>query len=616
MNRLSIERVPSWLVPLGIGFVLIAVPWYGTDPLWVRQLTLIAIYTMLVAGLNITFGYAGLLSLGQVAMFALGAYITGILMIHGWTMLPSLAVAVLAAGVVGFITGLPGLRLGGWGLGMTSFFLVLLIPDITQIFKDQTGGLFGLTAVPDATIGGHELDKNEFYAVCTIAMVVVLALLRNLMRSSFGNSLRILRRSPVLATSLGLNINLMKAKAFIISSLPAGLGGGLVVCLDHFIAPTTFTLNLGVLIIAASVLGGSESIYGAFFGVAVIRLGTWQVTTFEKYSLVAYGLFLVIGGVFFSQGIAGLAERRASRWRAARSQASSVATSEQPKSRETRAGHSRDDIEVTPIPGSALEARGLTKHFQGNHALNDVSITALPGQVTSLVGANGSGKTTLLNLISGLYRPTAGEATLAGDRLSGRPPHLVARHGVARTFQTPILPEGMTVLEAVASARYAKDSVNIATTILRLPAHRRAERSREAAARRALQIVGCEDLADQDASGLALGSRRRVEVARALASDPHLILFDEPASGLDEGEVEELADVIRQVAAAGGTVLLVEHNFKMVCSVSDQIYVLESGRLLAHGTPDEIQRNAVVAESYLGQLPDADDLGSSIQAGG
>jgi branched-chain amino acid transport system permease protein len=173
----------------------------------------------------------------------------------------------------------------------------------------------------------------------------------------------------------------------------------------------------------------------------------------------------------------------------------------------------------------------------------------------------------------------------------------------------------MTVLEAVASACYAKDSVSVATTILRLPAHRKAGRSREEAARHALRLVGCEGLADQNASGLALGSRRRVEVARALASDPHLILLDEPASGLDEGEVEELASVIRQVADAGGTVLLVEHNFKMVCSVSDQIYVLESGRLLAHGTPDEIQHNAIVAESYLGQLPDADELGAPINAG-
>ncbi|MGC0367480.1 branched-chain amino acid transport system permease protein [Rhodococcus sp. 27YEA15] len=604
MTAWRLDRIPSWFLPLVAGLVLVAVPWFGTDPLWVRQLTLIAIYTMLVAGLNITFGYAGMLSLGQVAMFALGAYTTGILMIRGWSMLSSLAVAVIAAGVVGFVTGLPGLRLGGWGLGMTSFFLVLLIPDITQIFTEQTGGLYGLTAIPAATIGGRVLDKNEFYAVCIIAMVIVLALLRNLMLSSFGNSLRILRRSPVLATSLGLNTNVIKAKAFVISSLPAGLGGGLVVCLDHFIAPTSFTLTLGVLIIAASVLGGSESIYGAFFGVAVIRLGTWQVTAFDKYSLVAYGLFLVVGGVFFSRGIAGLADQHLSRWR----------------SRPTATAESREQpgpipaIEVQPIPGGVLEIHGLTKHFQGNQALNDVSITAVPGQVTGLVGANGSGKTTLLNLISGLYRPTSGDVSLAGERLSGRAPHLIARRGVARTFQTPVLPDGMTVLEAVASARYANDAVSIAATILRLPAHRRAERSRAEAARQALRLVGCEDLADQDAAGLALGTRRRVEVARALAADPHLILLDEAASGLDEGEVEELASVIRRVADAGATVLLVEHNFKMVCSVSDRIYVLESGRLLAEGTADEIQANAAVAESYLGQLPDADELGATTNA--
>jgi branched-chain amino acid transport system permease protein len=235
-------------------------------------------------------------------------------------------------------------------------------------------------------------------------------------------------------------------------------------------------------------------------------------------------------------------------------------------------------------------------------------LIARSGEVTGLVGPNGSGKTTLLNLISGLYRANGGDVTLGDHELAGVAPHRVARLGVARTFQTPVVPIGMTCLEVVASGRYSIDGANMLATVLRLPSWRRANRSRRAVALDMIALVGLQGLADQPASGLPLGSRRLVEVARALASRPRLLLLDEPASGLDEGEVDELAAVIRRVADAGATVLLVEHNFRMVCEVSDHIYVLESGRLLAHGTPEEIQHNEAVAASYLGQLPDAEEL--------
>jgi len=421
-------------------------------------------------------------------------------------------------------------------------------------------------------------------------------LLRNLVCSSFGNSLRVLRQSPVLATSIGLNVRGLKLKSFILSSIPAGLAGGLYVILDHYVSPDSFDLTLGILFIAASVLGGSESIYGALFGVAIIQILTWRVTAFQQYSLVAYGVFLVLGGVLFSRGIAGIARDFGSRITR-----KAIVVPDRLAPRLTQ-----PDV-IAPIPGQLLQLSEVTKDFQGNRAVDSVSLAAQPGQVTGLVGPNGSGKTTLLNLISGLYRPSAGDIVLGGQRLRGIAPHRVARNGVARTFQTPVIPVGMTCLEVVASAGYAK-APGILATMLRLPSFRRASRSRRASALETMRLVGIEHLAEQSASGLALGSRRRVEVARALAAKPRLILLDEPASGLDEGEVDELAKVIRRVADAGGTVLLVEHNFRMVCEVSDRIYVLESGRLLAAGTPEDIQRDEAVAASYLGQLPDAEEI--------
>jgi branched-chain amino acid transport system permease protein len=589
----SIARLPPWLLPLGLAALLVAVPWLNVDPTWTRQLILISILALIVSGLNLSWGYAGELSLGQVAMYAAGAYVGGILTTHNVDLALALPAAAASAAMIGLISGVAGIRLAGWGLAMVSFFLVLLVPDTVQIFASQTGGFAGLSGIPTPRLFGADLSQQGYYVLVAGCLIVWLTFLRNLVTSRHGGALRVMRQSGLLASSLGINVTRMKLTAYLLGAVPAGAAGCLFALLDSFVSPNYFGLDLAIAIIAASVLGGSESVYGAVLGAALLQLGPMRTTAFHQYALVAYGAFLVVGGVLLSGGVSGLASRLL---RGVMPAAAPVAGDVR------RAGEIAD---IDPIPGQTLQVQGVTKQFGGARALGGLDLVASQGAVTGLIGANGSGKTTLLNIISGFYVPTAGSVLIGGRPVAGQPAHRLARRGVARTFQTPVIPRSMTAAEVVAAARYMRHRSGIIAAVLRLPSFRRARRSDREAALRALRVLGIERLADQPASALPLGSRRLVEVARALAAEPALLLLDEPASGLDTDEVAGLGRVIRRLGDAGATVLLVEHNFQLICDVSDQVYVLEAGRLIASGTPDQIRRDKSVIRSYLGQLAES-----------
>lgn len=584
-----VRRIPSWIFLVPCVAVLFAGPWLNIGPYWTRQIILIAIMAMLVSGLNISWGWAGELSMGQAAMYAVGAYIGATLTINGYDLMIALPVAALCAAALGLATGLPGLRLGGWGLAMMSFFLVLLVPDVIEIFHDQTGGKMGLTGIPRASIFGNELDDRGFYLVVVAVLVLWMIVMRNLVTSREGNKFRILRQSPVLASSLGIKVPAIKLKAYTIGAIPAGLAGCLFGLLDGYLSPDYFAIDLAIAIIAASVIGGSETIYGAIVGAAILQLGPMRVTALDDYALVAYGAFLILGGVFLAGGVTGLIGKG---WGAVAGRFGDRVLPERIAAAE---------LDVAPIPGEELAVRHIVKDFGGLRAIDDLNLVAKAGTVTGLIGANGSGKTTLLNIISGFYTPTEGSVHLGGEELRHDSPDARARRGVARTFQTPLIPRSMSTLDVVASARVAGHKCGTLTAVLRLPKYWRTRRDDRTAALAALQVVGLKHLAAEPAVSLSLGTRRLVEVARALAAEPAVLLLDEPASGLDEHEVDDLAALVGRVAAAGATVILVEHNFPLICAVSDQVYVLETGRLIASGTPDEIRSDAAVISSYLGQ---------------
>jgi branched-chain amino acid transport system permease protein len=606
----ALRRLPSWAFPLILAVVLVLLPQFGVNQGIQRQIILTSILALVVSGLNLSLGYAGELAMGGAAVYAAGAYVSGYLGAHGHTdILLQLAVSGVIALVVGLLTGIPGLRLGNWSLAMTSFFLVLIVPDLVSLFPNQTGGPVGLAGIGLPTLFGQQISPDGYYMLVTVLLALWLLIMRNLVTSRYGIAFRVLRQSPVLAASSGISVYRLKLTAYAIGAIPAGFAGTLYANLDHYISPDSFSFSLAISILAASILGGSISVYGAVAGAAIMQFGPMESTSFQQYALVAYGAFLIVGGVILSQGLAGIGRRLGQRAWALASGRLAARGWLPPAATPVTAG-----MALEPLPGADLAVADVAKSFSGLTALSDVSLTAEAGQVTAIIGPNGSGKTTLLNVISGFYRADAGRVTVGGATLRGRRPHHVARAGITRTFQTPLVPTGITVEQAVAAGRYMSQHHSMASAVLRLPGYRKARDADREEARRVLALIGIEQQAGADAASLPLGTRRLLEVARALIARPRLILLDEAASGLDESEVDRLAALISRIRAAGGTVILVEHNFRLVLALADRIHVLAHGTLIASGSADEIARDPAVLREYLGVEPVEQDDGQVIDS--
>lgn len=590
---LKLRAIPGWIWPLACGVVLMILPFVGLNYALTRQIELTLILALIVLGLNLSLGYAGELAMGQVAMYAAGAYAAGLANKAGVTDIwLQLLIGACAALVIGLISGIPGLRLGGWSLAMTSFFLILIVPDILSIFKEETGGRNGLAGIMPATSFGQMIDPRTYYVIIVGVTIVAFAMIRNLIVSGHGTALRVLKQSPVLASSMGISVFRTKLTAYAIGAVPAGIAGVLFANLDLFISPEAFAFSFAMTVLAASIFGGSASVYGALIGAAVLQFGMNQSTNFSQFGLIISGAFLLLGGVAFTGGLSGLVRslvRKADV--AAKAKLGVRVEAEAPQ-------------EIEKLDGALLATDGVSKAFGGNQALSKVSIEAAPGAVTAIIGPNGSGKTTLLNMISGFYKTDAGTISIDGESIQGLSSYRVARFGVSRTFQTPNIPEKLTVLEAVQAGRYASGRSSVLAALLRLPSFWHSRKTDLEASERALALVGLSAQRDEPADSLPLGNRRLLEVARSLAAEPKVLLLDEVASGLDEDELEVLESLVLRLRDAGMTVILVEHNFQLVLRLADDIYVLAQGTVMAHGTPEQIESNPRVMEEYLGVTAD------------
>lgn len=597
---LLMGRGSFWLA-LAVGLLLLAWPWIGANGFWLHEIPVIGIYVLLASGLNLTLGFAGELQFSQVAMFALGAYITGVLATHGFNHAPLLLLASgFGAALLGLIISIPAVRLGGWALAMVSFFLVLLVPDVVQDLSRWTGGYSDLFGVPLPTLFGHTLGLRAFYVAVTLVVFVWIVLFRNLTKSRYAQMLRTMRESPDLASTLGLSVRWMKIWSYMLGSFPAGVAGCLFCYSAEVVSPTEFTFSVGIVILAASLLGGAESVYGAVVGAAIMELGPLHTASFQEYSDLAFGIFIILVAVLLRQGLAGIGLN------VLRRLATLVDGVQVPDAGvRSPSRRSRDvpDVTAVKLAGRDLIVKDVIKRFGGLTALNGVSLKCKSGQVTGLVGTNGSGKTTLLNIISGLNRRDAGTVVFGDVILSNRSPEkaAVSCH-LARTFQTPIIPRGMTVLEAVETGCYHLQRCGMAASMLRLPRYWSAKRHDADRARAWLNLVGIsdDDLA-RDASSMPIGTRRLIELARAMAGNPGLVLLDEPASGLAPAEVTGLGQLIRLAATMGSTIIIVEHNFGFVLNLADNIYVLELGEIIASGPPSAIRTDRRVISSYLGE---------------
>jgi branched-chain amino acid transport system permease protein len=597
-------RVAGWIRPipaltpiLWVAVTAIAAfaPELGLSISSSRQLVLICFLCLLVSGLNLSYGIAGELSFASPAFYAVGAYVTVIVTAH-WVndILVCTVVGAVGGLILGVISGIPGLRLGGWMLAVSSFFLILLIPDVLSLARKYTGGYEGATGIPLPSLFGTQLSPRSYLAFVVVVTALWLGLFRNLITSRVGDTFSVLRESPILASSVGISVYRTKLKAYALSGIPASMGGALYAYLDGFVAPASFSLTLAITVLAGSILGGSRSAYGAIIGAALLQLGPNSSTSLGKYALVFYGGFLIVMAIVLPRGAAGLVTTGASKLR-------SLLNLKAHRSAAVESESSAAQLPDLPaLPGQQLMVVGVSKKFGGNAALQDVSLTANPGEVVALIGPNGSGKTTLLNIISGYYNVDEGTVHVGTRRISGLGPSRVAKAGVARTFQTPLVAP-LSARQNVVVSRALHSRVSILETMLRLPRFWRALRSDRLAVDTILSALGLRDSADEEAQALPLGTKRLLELARAMACQPAVLLLDEVASGLDDQEVEGLSRMIRSVADSGGTVVLVEHNFGLVQELADRVVVLSRGKVVVADTPEVISRHPEVLYHYLGQ---------------
>jgi branched-chain amino acid transport system permease protein len=596
---------------LALVILVALVPWIGGSDYLTGQISFIALYALLMSSMNLSNGFAGELALGQPALYAAGAYVSCWAAIN-WNsdILVTIPVGIGAAVVLGLISAGPALRLGHWALAVVSLFFIVIVPDVVNLLPNETGGVNGLAGVPQPTLFGSTLQPDAVYLVTVLATVAWFLLMRNLVLSRHGLAFKAMRQSSELAASVGISVYRLKLAVYLVSSIPVGLAGALYGYQLQYVSVDTFSFSLAVIILVGSMLGGIQSIYGPILGAAVLQYGVLNSGSFNNGALLAYGLLLVFVGLVFPGGAASLVRRYLPRLMGRfRPNRGIQEVTHQAYAHETDVQRDHADVAVggsaapaTPpvTDGPALEISSVSKSFGGARVLRDVALRAESGKITALIGANGSGKTTLLNVISGYIRPDAGRVVFGGHDIAGLPANRIARLGIRRTFQTPIIPDSMTAIEAVANSRYAADRVSMAAAVLRTPRSRRVHRDDILRAEMALRACGLPANTTEFASAMPLGSRRLIEVARVLAAQATVVLLDEPAAGLESHEMEDLMTVIRSIRDRGIAVVLIEHNFNLIRRLADHVVVLDQGSVVATGSPDEIASDTLVLERYFG----------------
>jgi branched-chain amino acid transport system permease protein len=530
-----------------------------------RVLSVAGIYALLALGYGFIFGQAGALSLAQGTFMGLGAYVSGILAVrYGIAFDAALPASVGLPVLLALLVAIPVLRL------LTHYFALatLLIGQIVLLLVTQwesvTGGANGIGGVPPLSLLGHAIEGRLAQTLLVWSLVAVGALAAWLLvRGRLGDAFAIGRAHPTAARSVGIDTGLLRLAAFLLSAAYAGLAGSLYVHAVGVLSPDVLGFPVMITCLTIAVVGSRLRVSGAIAGaVLIIELPEWARFLRDDY-LLAFGCILLLVVVALPGGLVETAERLlAHLWTPPPAPLPAPAK-----------------ISLTqPGGGTLLEIDGLTRSFGGVRALSDVSLDLRAGEVLGLIGPNGSGKTTLLNVVTGIYRLDAGRVRLAGVDIAGRAPHIIARLGIARSFQTPALVPSLTALDNVAVARGADRATAMAL----------------------LDRLGAASHATEPAGSLPPGIARRVEIARALATSPRLLLLDEPAAGLNETEQADLALRLRRIADDGVGLLVIEHNMPFLAPLADRMVCLDQGRVIAAGTPVQVQSDKRVIEAYLG----------------
>jgi branched-chain amino acid transport system permease protein len=621
---------------------LATIPLLVVNPYALGLLTLLAIYGILLIGLDVTVGYLGQVNLAHVAFLGLGAYTAGLVVTKfGLGMAPALVAALVVGVLLGGLLALPALRLEGPQFALATLSFAALSTTALNELESLTGGAQGLSLTRPPILG-HVLTPPLFYWLCMALLALVWMLMRNMLASQWGRAFEALRDSPIATDAMGVGTYRHKVAAFALGSGLGGLAGGLYAFNFQYLQPQSFTYDLMIILLLGVVLGGRKSLWGAFVGASVIVLlpnllsnrllfqvfsglgfalalaaglrGLMKKTTRPFQALapvVAMGI-LVVGGLFVPNTedwrkaifslmlfsvVVGLPEGLMGFLSIFLAKLFRVPHAPLPEPSKLD-----DVLPALPADGSPLLVLDdLKRYFGGVKAVDGLSMTIKSGTIHGLIGPNGSGKSTVVNVISGLYTPTSGGMVLRGSTLPTGSLFRVAQAGVARTFQNLQLFGELTALENIMVALKGVYRSSLPLVLLGLA--RPEERRAQADALALLDLIGLKDQALTKAKDLTYGAQRFLEIGRALARKPDLLILDEPAAGLAHPDMLVQIEIIKRVHQRGISIILIEHHMDVVSELCDTVTVLDGGKVIAEGTPDEVKRHPKVVEAYLGQPP-------------
>lgn len=579
----------------------------------------VGLMALLALGMILVTGYAGQFSLAVGAFYGIGAYGSALLTMNfGWLGIIAIVVSAAFAAGAAYVLGRPIFRLRGHFLAMGTLALsevfFLLVNNL-----EITGGSSGLPLSALDVFGFELFDTSQHFILNWLLVGLVLWGCLRLAVGREGRALKAIRGHEAAAASAGIDIAASKTRVFIASAVISSLAGSLYAHQVMYVNPPPFGVATAIDVLVIAVLGGMRSPWGAVVGALVLEFLNQSIegvlTQLLGSAAVGAGQTLVLGALLVvililrPDGIVGVAESIARKFKRKTRLSDSAAEEEQEEYVTMAQARAIDDSvrerEGHTVGRVVLSAHGLVKRFGGVTAVDHISLDIHAGEVLAVIGPNGAGKTTLVNILSGNLAPTSGSVSILDEEVTGKSAHIVARHGLSRSFQTPCLFEGMDVLSTVKVGAHLRGHIGMLRSSVPTPGALREERELDLFAHEVLDRLGLARFAAEDAKNLSLGQQKKIEIARALVSNPKVLLLDEPCAGLNKAEKKSLLVLLRQLGREGIAVLVIEHDMEFVMASADRVHVVNFGATLKIGSPAEVQGDQAVIDAYLGMPSDS-----------